>query len=230
MAEFLDKLKGKLDKGLTTVNTKSKELIERQKTKLHLSELEAERKMVFQDLGKLAYTYYQSSGKGDIDFSGSSAMHETEPLDRWDEAVLEVVGKISRGELSKSLFEDTAKQFKITAKTLYEEVEKLIPQSEKKGQNLQWLGRVLGKFELTAKKVSKRINGDRETVYVFDKKKTQAIIDSLTGGTAASAPQKETPTEPPDTKSLIAKCKKINELNSKISKLEEQLREIGEKV
>jgi len=229
MAEFLEKLKGKLDKGLTTVNTKSKELIQKQKIRLHLSELEAERKMAYQDLGKLAYAYYQSSGIIDPDMAGASALSAVESLDKWDEAVLEVVGKISCGEMDKSLFEDTAKQFKITAKTLYEEVEKLIPPSEKKGQNLQWLGRVLGKFELTAKKVSKRINGERETVYVFDKKKAKAIVDSLTGGAAASAPKAETAPEPPDTKSITDKCKKINELNSKISKLEEQLRNISEK-
>lgn len=229
MAEFLDKLKGKLDKGLTTVNTKSKELIGKQKIRLHLSELEAERKMTYQDLGKLAYAHYQSSGNIDLDTAGSSALSAVESLDKWDEAVLEVVGKISRGEMNKSLFEDTARQFKITAKTLYDEVEKLIPPSEKKGQNLQWLGRVLGKFELTVKKLSKRIDGERETVYVFDKKKAKAIVDSLTGGAAASAPRAKTAPEPPDTKSITDKCKKINELNSKISELEEQLRDIGEK-
>ena len=103
MAEFLDKLKGKLDKGLTTVNTKSKELIEKQKIRLHLSELEAERKMAYQDLGKLAYAYYQSSGNIDPDIAGASALSVAESLDRWDEAVLEVVGKISRGEMNKSL-------------------------------------------------------------------------------------------------------------------------------
>ena len=42
MADFLGKLKSKIDKGLSTVNVKSKELIEKQKIKMQLSELEAE--------------------------------------------------------------------------------------------------------------------------------------------------------------------------------------------
>ncbi len=231
MAEFLDKLKGKIDKGLSTVNVKSKELIERQKIRLHLSELEAERKLVFQDLGKLTYAHYQASGGVDLDLPGSAAeAPQALALDKWDESVLAVLGRISSGELKDILFEDTARQFKITAKTLYEEVEKLIPESEKKGQNLQWLGRVLGKFGLTAKKVSKRIDGERETVYVFDKQKTQTILDAIAEGGQLPGktrkPGKEPP-EPVDAGAMLAKCKKLNELDSKIAKLEKQLQKTG---
>ena len=161
MAEFLDKLKVRLDKGLETVNVKSKEIIGRQKIRLHLSELEAERKMVFQDLGKLAYRQYQLTGEVSAR-EGGQAASASGGLDKWEESVLGVLGSISDGQLNGILFEDTSKQFKVTAKTLYEEVEKLIPDSEKKGQNLQWLGRVLGKFKLAAKKVSKRIDGERD--------------------------------------------------------------------
>lgn len=234
MSEFLDKLKGRIDKGLSTVNVKSKELIGRQKVRLHMSELEAERKLVFQELGKLTYAQYQVSGGADLDLSGGQPeAPELEALDKWDESVLTVLGRISAGELGDILFEDTARQFKITAKTLYDEVEKLIPASEKKGQNLQWLGRVLGKFGLTAKKVSKRINGERETVYVFDKKKSGEILESAAkSGKKPGKARKpgKRPARPVDTKAIMAKCKKLEELDSKISKLEKQLQKTGEKV
>lgn len=228
MAEFLDKLKGKIDKGLTTVNVKSKEIIERQKIKLHISELEAEKKMVLQDVGKLTYGYFQASGGIISGDSSKASPAAPESLDRWEESVLTVLKRVSDGELKNILFEDTPKQFRLTAKALYDEVEKLIPKSEKKGQNLQWLGRVLGKFDLAAKKVSKRIDGDRETVYVFDKEKIGSILSSLLegGGKTRTAGKKNLPS--PDTDAILAKCKKISELESKIAKLEKQLQTVGE--
>src|SRR3990167_1024318 len=92
MAEFLDKLKVRIDKGLTTVNVKSKEIIERQKIRLHLSEIEAERKMVFQELGKLAYGQYQLSGGSPPDFAAGqvTGTADSPGLDRWEESVLDV--------------------------------------------------------------------------------------------------------------------------------------------
>jgi hypothetical protein len=234
MAEFLDKLKVRIDKGLTTVNVKSKEIIERQKIRLHLSEIEAERKMVFQELGKLAYGQYQLSG-GAPDFAASqvTGTADSPGLDRWEESVLDVLGRISGGELPGILFEDTAKQFKVTAKTLCEEVEKHLPDSEKKGQNLQWLGRVLGKFKLAAKKVSKRIDGERETVYVFDKQKTRSILEGLktAGGSGVKPGKTDKGTGgTPDMGPIITACAKLADIDSKIEKLKKQMKKIGEKV
>ncbi|MEW6144279.1 MAG: hypothetical protein AB1598_04585 [Thermodesulfobacteriota bacterium] len=233
MAEFLDKLKVRIDKGLETVNVKSKEIIEKQKIRLHLSELGAERKMVLQDLGKLAYGQYQLTGGAPDLTGGQAAGGAVSPgLDKWEESVLDVLGRISAGELKRILFEDTPKQFKVTAKTLYEEVEKLIPASEKKGQNLQWLGRVLGKFRLAAKKVSKRIDGERETVYVFDKEKTRAALESVKkageSGVRSAKPGKDAGGAP-GTQSMLAVCGKISEIDSKIEKLKKQMKKIGEK-
>jgi len=235
MAEFLDKLKVRIDKGLTTVNVKSKEIIERQKIRLHLSEIEAERKMVLQELGKLTYKQYQVSG-GVPDFTAGQASVTADPsgLDRWEESVLDVLGSISDGDLPGILFEDTAKQFKVTAKTLCEEVEKHLPDSEKKGQNLQWLGRVLGKFKLAAKKVSKRIDGERETVYVFDKQKTRSILEGVkTAGGSGVKPEKtgrDTGGGAPDKDPILAACAKLADIDSKIEKLKKQMKKIGEKV
>jgi hypothetical protein len=233
MAEFLDKLKVKIDKGITTVNVKSKEIIQRQKIRLHLSELEAERKLQFQELGKLTYGYYRATG-GEPGFSlwkQASPTAAAETLDKWEEAVLEVLGNILNGRLRQILFEDTPKQFKVTAKTLYEEVEKLIPESEKKGQNLQWVGRVLGKFGLAAKKVSKRIEGERETVYAFDKETTRSMLVAA-GARAAKSAEPGKPRKgaagSPDTSAISAGCKKLSEIDSKIDKLEKQLKNIGE--
>jgi hypothetical protein len=233
MAEFLDKLKVRIDKGITTVNVKSKEIIQKQKIRLHLSELEAERKQLFQELGRLTYSYYRSSGEGPDLSAGKqfSPAATDETLDKWDESVLEVLENILSGKLTHILFENTVKQFKVTAKTLYEEVEKLIPESEKKGQNLQWLGRVLGKYGLAVKKVSKRIEGERETVYVFDKDKTQSILEIIrarAGKGPESAKPGKAASGAPDTGAILAGCKKLNDINTKIDKLEKQLKNIGE--
>jgi len=222
MAEFLDKLKVRLDKGFETVNVKSKEIIGRQKIRLHLSELEAEKRMILQDLGKLAYNQYQISGDSPV-FAESQA---PAALDKWEESVLDVLGRISDGQLKGILFEDTAKQFKVTAKTLYEEVAKLIPDSEKKGQNLQWLGRVLGKFRLAAKKVSKRIDGERETVYVFDRQKTRSALESVKQGTQMSEkPAKAAHAS--DTEAMLASCRKLSDIDSRIEKLKKQMKKSG---
>lgn len=223
MAEFLDKLKVRLDKGIETVNVKSKEIIGRQKIRLHLSELEAEKKMVLQDLGKLAYNQYQQTGEA----PGIAGSQAPAALDKWEESVLGVLGRISDGQLKGILFEDTAKQFKVTAKTLYEEVAKLIPDSEKKGQNLQWLGRVLGKFRLAAKKVSKRIDGERETVYVFDRQKTRSALESVKQGEGTGAKPVREKQSAPDSSAMLASCRKLSDLDSRIEKLKKQMKKSG---
>ncbi len=174
MADFLGKLKSKIDKGLSTVNIKSKELIERQKIKMQLSELEAEKNNVLLELGKLTYLMIEASegaNKIAIDEAPNSKKSVELKPDKWEQVVLSVLSIICEGKLDSILFENTDKDFKITAKVLSAEVQKSIPKSEQKGQNLQWLGRVLGKFGIASRKFSKRINRERETVYEFDKQK-----------------------------------------------------------
>lgn len=224
MAEFLDKLKHRLDKGLTTVNEKSREIISRQKIRIHLTELRAERDLLLKELGRLTYESYEPSGSLGFMSAPDAETEDGALPDKWKESVFIVLRKISGGELGNLLIEDTAKQFKITAKTLYDEVEKLIPDSEKKGQNLQWLGRVLGKSGLPVKKISRRIDGERETVYVFDRKKTAVLLKDLpeagsetenTGGDSLS---------PASPDPLLRKCRKIYEIDLRISGLEEELK------
>ena len=227
MAEFLDKLKDRLDKGITTVNEKSKELISRQKIRIHITELKAEREILVKELGKLTYESYEpSGGLGFIttgDGKGIKAEDNSLP-DKWWESVFTVLREISGGELKGLLLEDTAKQFKVTAKALYDEVDKLIPDSEKKGQNLQWLGRVLGKSGLSVKKASRRIDGERETVYVFDKKKTAAVLKDIPEGEDDAEDSGGDSINPGNPDALVQKCRKIHEIDIRISGLVKELK------
>lgn len=227
MAEFLDKLKDRLDKGLSTVNEKSKELISRQKIRIHITELKAEREILVKELGKLTYESYEpSGGLGFIttgDGKGKKAEDNSLP-DKWRESVFTVLREISDGGMKGLLLEDTAKQFKVTAKALYDEVDKLIPDSEKKGQNLQWLGRVLGKSGLSVKKASRRIDGERETVYVFDKKKTAAVLKDIPEAEDEAENAGGDSINPGNPDALIKKCRKIHEIDIRISGLEKELK------
>jgi len=225
VAEFFDKLKGRLDKGLSTVNEKSREIITRQKIRIHLTELRAERDLLLKELGKLTYESWEpSGGLGFISGAGDGKADDSALPDKWKESVFVVLRKVSGGELGELLIEDTARQFKITAKALYDEVEKLIPDDEKKGQNLQWLGRVLGKSGLPVKKISRRIDGERETVYVVDRKKTAVLLKDLpeSEGEAESAGSGTLAPGNPDA--LLRKCRKIREIDLRISGLEKDLK------
>jgi len=227
MTDFLDKLKGKIDKGISTVNVKSKELIEKQKIKMQLSELKAEKNNVLLELGKLTYLMIEASEGADkitIDEAPKSNKSGEIKPDKWEQAVLSVLSSICDGKLDSVLFENTDKEFKITAKVLSAEVQKSIPKSEQKGQNLQWLGRVLGKFGIASRKFSKRINRERETVYEFDKQKTLSALNMVkeskdkTGKKDQITPYKE---------QMVTKSSEITKLDAKITKLEQQLSQIG---
>lgn len=228
MAEFLDKLKVRLDKGLSTVNEKSRVLISRQKIRIHITELKAEREILIKELGKLTYESWEpSGGLGFINNSGDGKDRKAEDdslPDKWKESVFTVLRRISTGELKSLLLEDTAKQFKITAKALYDEVDELIPDSEKKGQNLQWLGRVLGKSGLSVKKASRRIDGERETVYVFDRKKVAGVLKDVPEAEGDAENAGGDSLNPGNPDALVKKCRKIHEIDIRISGLEKELK------
>jgi hypothetical protein len=227
MADFLDKLKGKIDKGISTVNVKSKELIEKQKIKIQLSELEAEKKTVLLELGKLTHLMIGASeGANQIAIEEAPKSKKSGELkpDKWEQAVLSVLSSICDGKMDSILFENTDKEFKITAKVLSAEVQKSIPKSEQKGQNLQWLGRVLGKFGIASRKFSKRINRERETVYEFDKQKTFSALNMVKGNKDKTGGKDQTTSY---REHIIAKSSEITKLDTKITKLEQQLSQIG---
>lgn len=230
MAEFLDKLKGTIDKSISTVNVKSKEIIGKQRIRLQLSELQAERKIALQDLGKIIHASYEASGGNDpfaVDSLRELPESEGFILDKWDRSVLDVLKVINDGGLRDKLFEETEEEFKITAKQLLEEVQKHLPESEKKGQNLQWLGRVLGKYELAEGKYSKRINKERETVYVFDKNKTKSATKKAGAGKGKKSGFKNKGAGA--RSEVLKKCKEISQLDVKIAELEKKSSEIGVK-
>jgi hypothetical protein len=227
MTDFLDKLKGKIDKGISTVNVKSKELIEKQKIKMQLSELKAEKNNVLLELGKLTYLMIEASEgayKITIDEAPKSNKSGKIKPDKWEQAVLSVLSSICDGKLDSVLFENTDKEFKITAKVLSAEVQKSIPKSEQKGQNLQWLGRVLGKFGIASRKFSKRINRERETVYEFDKQKTLSALNMVKGSKDKTGKKDQITLY---KEQMVTKSNEITKLDAKIAKLEQQLSQIG---
>ncbi len=230
MADFLGKLKGKINKGISTVNIKSKELIEKQKIKLQLSELEAGKKNILLELGKLAYLMIEASdAASQIAIDDKPKSTKLKP-DKWEQAVLNVLASICDEKLDSILFENTDKEFKITAKALSAEVQKSIPKSEQKGQNLQWLGRVLGKFGIATRKFSKRINRERETVYEFDKQKTLSTLNLVKGSKGNAGKSSKTSKKDQSTayrEQMIANSNEIAKLDIKITKLEERLSQIG---
>ncbi len=223
MADFLDKIKGKIDQGISTVNVKSKEILEKQKIKLQISELEAEKKNILLELGKLTHIMVESSD-GVVRLKGRAARGKAADVkpDKWEQSVLSVLREICQGNRNDILFENTAKEFKITAKALSAEVQKSLPKSEQKGQNLQWLGRVLGKFGIASRKYSKRINRERETVYEFDKQELINALSNVKSGKSASTGKNTDYSE-----QILAKSKEINQLDTKIAKLEEKLSKVG---
>lgn len=233
MADFLGKLKGKINKGISTVNIKSKELIEKQKIKLQLSELEAGKKNILLELGKLAYLMIEASDTASqiaIDEKPKSTKSRELKPDKWEQAVLNALASICDGKLDSILFENTDKEFKITAKALSAEVQKSIPKSEQKRQNLQWLGRVLGKFGIATRKFSKRINRERETVYEFDKQKTLSTLNLVKGSKGNVGKSSKTSKKDQSTayrEQMIANSNEIAKLDIKITKLEERLSQIG---
>lgn len=224
MADILGKIKGRIDKGISSVNLKSKEIIEKQKIKLQISELEAEKKDLLLELGKLAHLMLDNNediNSADIDeASKAERSKKLKKPDKWEQAVLTVLISICEGKLESILFENTDKEFKITAKALSEEVQKSLPKSEQKGQNLQWLGRVIGKFGINSRKYSKRINRERQTVYEFDKKTTLKAIESVSSGKTKPGNQEHKSNY---KELLISKSSQITTLDKRIKKLGEKL-------
>ena len=227
MADLLNKIKGKIDKGLSTVNVKSKEILGKQKIKLQISEVEAEKRNILLELGKLAHIIIESTGSAE-DITSKTETKAKKPgyakPDKWEQCVLSVLGDICEGGRNNILFEDTDTEFKITAKALSAEVQKSLPKSEQKGQNLQWLGRVLGKFGIASRKYSKRINRERETVYEFDKHKTLSALNKVKSSDSKSDNKGKGTNY---TEQMLAKSKEINKLDEKVAKLEEQLSKVG---
>jgi len=224
MSDLIGKIKGKIDKGISKVNVESKKLIEKQKIKLQISELESKKKILLLDLGKLAHLILESSKQAVdklVDKSVLTASSTDINPDKWEQVVLTVLKSICEGKMDKILFENTENEFKITAKSLSAEVEKSLPKSEKKEQNLQWLGRVIAKFGITSRKYSKRINRERETVYEFNKLKTISALNKVSNNNKAQPYKKDKDAGYKEL--MLSKSREINTLDTKIKNLESKL-------
>ncbi len=58
MADFFDKVKEGVGKGLTTVSVKSKEMVETTKIKGHIGTFQGQRKLAIEELGNIVYTMH----------------------------------------------------------------------------------------------------------------------------------------------------------------------------
>ena len=72
--EFFDKMKDGISKGIDTIGTKGKELVEETQTQLQISSLRDKRRKSLEDLGALAYSLFQ---KGALADEGAKAVCET---------------------------------------------------------------------------------------------------------------------------------------------------------
>ncbi len=58
MADFFDKLKQGVGKGVTTVSVKSKEMLEVSKAKSQIADIQKQKKEALEELGNIVYTMY----------------------------------------------------------------------------------------------------------------------------------------------------------------------------
>ena len=72
--DFFDKMKDGLSKGIDTIGTKGKELMEDTQAQLQISSLKDKRRKTLEDLGALAYALFQ---KGAFADEGAKAVCET---------------------------------------------------------------------------------------------------------------------------------------------------------
>jgi NADH pyrophosphatase NudC (nudix superfamily) len=66
MADFFEKIKDGIGKGVTTASVKSKELIESNKVKGQIDNLEKQRKESFMELGSIVFTMFRKSGFDEV--------------------------------------------------------------------------------------------------------------------------------------------------------------------
>ncbi|MGE5598904.1 MAG: zinc ribbon domain-containing protein [Bacteroidota bacterium] len=64
MADFLDKVKQGLDKGVTVVSVRSKEALETARLKSRIADLSADRKQALAELGGMVFARFQQNAEG----------------------------------------------------------------------------------------------------------------------------------------------------------------------
>ena len=214
MADFLEKLKQGLDRSITTVGVKSKELIETQKVKVQIRGIEQKKGKAFEELGELIYSRYQTQTRDGSKTSSQIGLQELE-LGEWEFALFEVLKNLCEGNIKADFFDETNSDFRISASSILKKVKEILPKIDKL-QPSQWLGRLLTRFNLHDDKITKRIKGKLETIYGFNKKRVSSIIEDVTN-------QQRFSEETIDTK-----CREIYELDEQLAEKEKQLSIIHE--
>jgi NADH pyrophosphatase NudC (nudix superfamily) len=73
VADFFDKVKQSVGKGVTTVSVKSKEMLETSKLKLQIADIQKQKKNSLEELGNIVYTMYLKSAFDEQRFRDKSA-------------------------------------------------------------------------------------------------------------------------------------------------------------
>ena len=214
MADFFEKLKQGLDRSITTVGVKSKELIETQKVKGQISSIEHKKRKALEELGEIIYSRYQTQARYGIKTSSQTALQEME-LGEWEFALFEVLRNLCEGNLKTDFFDESNTDFRISASSILKKVKEIMPKIDK-SQPSQWLGRVLTRFNLHDDKMPKRIKGKLETIYAFNKKRVPSIIEDVTKRQRFNEATIDT------------KCKEIYDLDEQLTEKEKQLNMIHE--
>jgi hypothetical protein len=214
MADFLEKLKQGLDRSITTVGVKSKELIETQKVKGQISSIEQKKRKAFEKLGEMIYSRYQEHTRYGIKTSSQIALQEME-LGEWEFALFEVLKNLCEGNIKTDFFDETNSDFRISASSILKKVKEILPKIDKP-QPSQWLGKALTRFNLHDDKITKRIKGKLETIYAFNKKRVPSIIEDVTNRQRFNE------------ETIDTKCKEIYDLDEQLTEKERQLNTIHE--
>lgn len=107
-------------------------------------------------------------------------------IGEWEGALFEVLNDFCEGEYIGHLYggefkgklKESDDEIKLLGTTLCSQVRAVLPESDKY-PTPQWLGQVLGKYDLIEDKDRRRIDGKLETIYLFQKKRVLSILKKL---------------------------------------------------
>ncbi len=227
MAEILDKIKQRFDKGVATLNVRSKELIETQKLKGQVGNLLEEKENKLKELGQYIYSEH-APAKQSSTIAGKKSGHtppsySSDPLQN---ALLSVLKSALSGELKGVEMGKNKKTLTLSSSVIYNETIGLLPKSKQKDLSTRKLGLMLSKLGVVTDKSSRTVEGSRETLYSFDTKKTGSLL-AKSEGPKPHRPTASNKTGNKNSDDLILKrCREITAIDEKINKLNQQIKEI----
>jgi len=96
LADFLDKLKKGIDKGITTVSVRSKETFATSRLRRQIKVLAKEKRERLEELGNIVYTFFT---RGELDAGQERVKEKSEALMRLDEQIQEKEEEIRQIQL-----------------------------------------------------------------------------------------------------------------------------------